>query len=144
MIVHNSKVNISLLLSGEFFHKWIVVQCIYNVTKMINGFSEKLVISQQFYPREIVTGRMMDAKIYLKTPLGLYVEASYDHDVMNDMCEQTHGCISVGESGNIHSLLKCFDLLTGWVVIQHTFSMLYMPDMIMKLLNKWGKCMFIE
>ncbi len=80
---------------------------------MINAFPVKLGISQQFSPKVIVTGRVLDAKIDLRAQFVSYVEASYDHEVTHDMGDQTHGCITLGASSNTQGLLKCFDLLTG-------------------------------
>ena len=85
-------------------------------------------MSAAYSSREIVTGRSLDVKIDLKAQFGSYVEASYDHIVTNDMKDRTHGCIALGALGNLQGSLKCFDLLTGQVVLRRTFTVLPMPD----------------
>ena len=64
-------------------------------------------------PHELVLGRKFDVPKYACVEFGSYVEASYDHEVTNDMSDRTHGCIALGPSGNIQGSVKCFDLLTG-------------------------------
>ncbi len=39
--------------------------------------------------------------------------------------------------GNIQGSLKLFDLLTGLVVVRHTYNKLPMSDHIVKILNNW-------
>ena len=40
---------------------------------------------------------------------------------------------------NLQGSVKCFDLLTGEVVVLWTIKVLPMPDSILKLINHWGK-----
>ena len=57
----------------RYFHKWIVVHCIYMVVLMVNSFpcpKEKKEISQVFSPREFVTGRVVDYKQIVGFHLG--------------------------------------------------------------------------
>ncbi len=48
---------------------------------------------------------------------GAYLEASRDETVTNTSRPWTHPCIALGPSGNVQGSTKCFDLLTGEVVV---------------------------
>ena len=122
-----------------YFHKWVVVHCLYHVTKMINSFPAKKGISAAWSPREIVTGRALDVSVDLRASFGALVDASYDKMVTNDMGDRTHPCIALGASGNIQGSLKCFDLRMGKVVLRRTFVERPMPARVLKLVNAWGK-----
>ena len=122
-----------------YLHKMIVVHCVYFVVMMINAVPANLGISENFSPREIVTGRKIDMKKDCRALFGAYVEASRDADVTNTMAERTHSCISLGPSGNLQGSLKCFDLITGKVIVRRTFRTIPIPDRILKLVNRWGK-----
>ena len=88
---------------------------------MINAVSAAKGISDQFAPREIVTGRRLNLD-HLKAPFGEYIEASVDADVTNDTKGRTHACISLWPSGNWQGLQMCFDLETGSVVSRRTIK----------------------
>ena len=73
---------------------------VYIVTMFVNAVLSTEGISQIFFPQEIVTQRKIDFKKDCKVQFGLYVEASTDAIVTNDMMSRTHGCIALGPSGN--------------------------------------------
>ena len=75
----------------QCFHKWIVVHCVYFVTKMVNSFGANLGASQAFSPCRIVMGQSLDIRFNLSTQFGSYVEASYANIIKNDMIDRTHG-----------------------------------------------------
>ena len=122
-----------------YLHKLIVVHCIYFVVMMINSVPAEGGISEIFSPREIVTGRKLDMKKDCKAQFGAYLEASKDADITNTMVERTHSCVALGPSGNLQGSVKCFDLLTGRVVVCRIVKVLLVLDSILKLLNHWGK-----
>ena len=106
---------------------------------MINAVPADGGISEIFSPREIVTGRKIDMEKDCRALFGSYVEASKDAVITNTMDERTHSCIALGPAGNLQGSLKCFDLLTGKLVIRRTFKCLPLPERIIKLVNLWGK-----
>ena len=105
---------------------------------MINAVPATNVISTQFAPREIVTGRRLNLK-HIKAGFGDYIEASSDEIVTNDMKSRTQGCISLGPSGNWQGSQVCFDLETGRVVLRMNIKVLPMPDSVIQVINDWGK-----
>ena len=58
--------------------------------------------------------------------------------VTNGQTMQTHGCISLGTSGNRQGSLKCFDLKPGKIMIQRLFKVIPMPGRVVNLVNYWG------
>ena len=117
----------------------IVVHCIYFVVMMINGVPAEGGISEKFSPREIVTGRKIDMVKDCRAQFGSYIEPSKDADITNTTDERTHACLALGPSGNLQGSVKCFDLLTGKVIIRRTIKVLPIPGRIVKLANAWGK-----
>ena len=50
----------------------------------------------------------------------------------------THGCISLGPSGNWQGSWVCVDLVTGRVVLRRNIKVLPMPDSVIQIINDWG------
>ena len=51
---------------------------------------------------------------------------------------QTHGCVSLGPSGNWQGSHVCFDLETGKVVLRRATKTLPMPESVIRVINEWG------
>ena len=119
----------------QYLHKKIVIRLVYFCVMMINAVPAAKGISDRFAPREIVTGRCLNLK-YIKAGFGDYIEASTDEIVTNDMKGRTHGCISLGPSGNWQGSQVCFDDI---VVLRGNIKVLYMPDSVIHVINNWGK-----
>ena len=65
----------------------------------------------------------------------MYVEASTNAIITNDMASRTHSCISLGPSGNWQGSTKCFDLSTRDVLTHRTVKEVPMPDRVKKVVN---------
>ena len=52
---------------------------------------------------------------------------------------RTHGCLSLGPSGNWQGSQVCFDLETGRVVLRRNIKVLPIPDSVIQVINDWGK-----
>ena len=98
LIKEQSRSVISDLRAAGFtyLHKIIVVHCVYFVVMMLNAVPADSGISQPFSLREIVTGRKINMKKDCRAQFGVYVEASVDADVTNNMKDQTHSCLALG------------------------------------------------
>ena len=123
----------------QFLHRMIIVHCIYFVIMMVNAVPAENGISEKFSPREIVTGCKIAMKKDRKAVFGAYVEASTDADITNTMADRTHSFLALGPSGNLQGSVKCYDLLTGKVVVRRTIKVLPMPERLLRLANQWGK-----
>ena len=106
-------------LPFRFFYPMIVIRLIYFVVSMLNvpvrTFAEGG-ITNDYSPREIVTGKHFDMKRMCRTRFGEYVEASRDADVTNDMEQRTDACIAVGPADNRQGSVLCFKLSNAKVV----------------------------
>ena len=69
-------------------------------------------IHQIFSLCEVVTQCKVDFKKDYKAQSGLYMEASTDAVVTNDMKSLTHECIALGPSGNWQGSTKFFEIFT--------------------------------
>ena len=121
----------------QYYHRMVIIHLVYFVCMFVNGYIHENGISQQYSPREIVLGRAIDFEKDCKATFGAYVEASRDDTVTNTTRDRTHPCIALGPSGNLQGSTKCFDLLTGKVVVRRTVKELPWPDRLLKLVNKW-------
>ena len=70
---------------------------------------------------------------------GAYVEASNDPGITHKRAERAHSYLALGPSGNLQGSVKCFDLLPGKVVVHQKIKVLLRPDIILKLIHRWGK-----
>ena len=68
----------------------------------------------------------------------MYVEASTDAVITNDMKSRTHECTVMGPSSNWQGSTKCFDSFTIKVVTRCTVKEVPMPDRIRELAEKRG------
>ncbi len=79
-----------------FFYKMIVLHCIYVIVKLLNAVSAKIGISEKFAPAETILSRKLDAKKDLRVRFGIYIKASCDAIITNDISNRTYPCISLG------------------------------------------------
>eukprot|EP00956_Cyclotella_meneghiniana_P038953 scaffold162906_cov46-Cyclotella_meneghiniana.AAC.1 len=107
----------------------------------MNAFPAKNGVSDEFSPREIVTGLRLDYKKHCQARFGAYVEASYDADVTNTMNDRTAPCIVLGPTGtgNVQGSVNCFNLETKKVVTRRTIKSLPMPDRVIRRVKQLGK-----
>ena len=111
----------------QYPDKQIVIWLVYFCVVMTTAVPAAKGISDRFAPREIVTGRRLNLK-HIKAGFGDYIKASTDEIVTNDMKGHTHGCISLGPSGNWQGSQVCFDLETGRVVLRWNIKVLPTPE----------------
>ena len=92
----------------QHLHKQTMIRLVYLCITMINAIPVSKGISEQFAPRDIVTGERLNLN-HLKAPFGEYIEASVDADVTYDMKGKTHPCTTLGPRGNWQGSQICFD-----------------------------------
>ena len=140
LVKERSRCIISDLCSAGFthLHKMIVVDCVYFVVMRLNAIPADSGIGEIFR-HEIVPGRKIDIKKDCRAVFVAYFEASKDADITNTMAERTHRCLALGPSGNLQGSVICFDLITGKVIVRRTIKVLSMPEIILKLANRFGE-----
>ena len=87
-------------------------------------------------PFEQFTGRKLDAAIDLRIAFGDYVQAinpKKDNQVEN---ANTHGCVAVRQTGSLSGSVEMWRISTRAFVIRDQFTVLPMPDEVIKLLDK--------
>ena len=129
-------------LPFRFYYRQIVIRLVYFVVMMLNVPVRPFVrggVTENFSPRELVTGKVFDVAKHCRARFGEYVEASRDADVTNDMEPRTDACIALGPSGNRQGSVLCLKLSNAKVVVRRTIKQLPMPDRVIKLLNALGK-----
>lgn len=109
------------------------------VVLWLNAFVSDNGASDEFSPREIVTGLRMDYDKHCKCRWGAYVEASQDADITNTMNDRTAPCIALGPTGNVQGSVSCFNLETKQLVTRRTVTPLPMPDRVKRRVEKLGK-----
>jgi hypothetical protein len=105
----------------------------------LNAFPEPNCASDEFSPREIVTGLRLDYKKHCRARFGSYVKASQDPDITNTMADRTAPCIMLGPTGNVQGSVSCFNLKTKLVVARRTIKPLPMPDRVVRRVISLGK-----
>ena len=86
-------------------------------------------------PLEQFTGRKIDARVDLRIAYGDYVQAinpSKDNQVEN---ANTHGCIAVRQTGSLTGSVQMWRISTRSFVIRDQFTILPMPDEVIKMLD---------
>ena len=90
-------------------------------------------------PFEQFTGRKLDAKIDLRIIFGDYVQAinpKKDNQVENT---NTHGCVAVRQTGSLNGSVEMWRISTRAFVTRDPFTVLPMPDEVIKLLDKMAE-----
>ena len=87
-------------------------------------------------PREIMTGRKLDASRELRHEFGEYVEAINPHAHSNSVTDaRTEACITLLNTGNGQGDVYCYKLSNGEVVRRSHWTSLPMPDTVIDNLN---------
>jgi hypothetical protein len=87
-------------------------------------------------PFEQFTGRKLDASIDLRIAFGDYVQAinpKKDNQIEN---ANTHGCVAVRQTGSLNRSVEMWRISTRAFVTRDQFTVLPMPDEVIKLLDK--------
>ena len=90
-------------------------------------------------PFEQFTGRKLDAKIDLRISFGDYVQAinpKKDNQVEN---ANTHGFVAVRQTGSLNGSVEMWRISTRAFVTRDQFTVLPMPDEVIKLLDKMAE-----
>lgn len=86
----------------------------------MNAFPSGSGVSDEFLPREIVSGLRLDFAKHCRSRFGSYVEANQDSDITNTLNDRTAPCILLGPTGNVQGSVNCYNLETMKVVVRRT------------------------
>ncbi len=116
----------------------VIAHLVYYAIFSLNAFPAKLGISDRLFSQEIAPQQSLDFKKDCCTRCGSYVETSHDHDVTNDMLEQSHNCVCLDPKNNLNGSINFCDLDTGMVVTHRVIKGMPIPDSVIKNVNEWG------
>ena len=119
--------------------KLMIIKLMHFCVMWMNSFPVKLVISEKWSPREIVSRHKLDAKIHCKLPFGAYCEVHVDPDITNTMEPRTKWGICLGPTGNMQGSYKFLSLSTGKKVTRRKFTEMPMTDNVIKMVDSLGK-----
>ena len=89
-------------------------------------------------PRELFSGRRVDAKVDFRAGYGEYVQCTVPN-TDNTMTARTEDCIVMLPTGNRTGTVKMLSLTTGRIVSRDQFKVLPMPDSAIVRLNDLAK-----
>ena len=89
--------------------------------------------------RNIVTGRKLDMDKDCRVLFGAYVDASKDAERKKYYGRADTQLYRAWAQWNLQGSVKCFDLLTGKLIIRRTVEAVPYPDRIIRPANSWGK-----
>ena len=124
---------------SDYMPDAFIIRLVYFAVMWINAFLAENGASQEYSPREIVTGLKMDFQKHCRARWGSYVEASVDDIVTNTQVNRTHPSICLGPTGNMQGSVWCYDLKTKKVVKRRTITPLPMPDCVIRRVVELGK-----
>ena len=120
-------------------HKQIVIHLIYFVVLWLNDFLATQSISEKHSPRKCFNGQEVDFNKDWKAVLRFYVKSSKYATVKNTMKSRTYDCISMGASGDLQSSQPFSYIYTGRILKYRTIKEFFIPDMVVRCMNYWGK-----
>ena len=116
----------------------VLVNAVLFVTKQLNLFPVKGGISNQFSPKQIMTGEVVHYK-FCSVAFGQYCQISEEGHPRNGLGARTQGAIALGPSGNVQGGHKFYTLNTASVVVRRDWKALPMPQSVIDRLNAKAK-----
>jgi hypothetical protein len=130
-----------LLATLPFSHvpKRMKIEFIYFVILWLNAFLVKSGISQTISPRELLMCWRLDYKKHCRVQPGIYCEVHDEPVPTNTMAWRAHEAIALGPMGNLQGSVKFYCINTGRVLKRRSFTLMPMPDWVIKWVNKIGE-----
>lgn len=121
------------LLSTSPFKKFprrIIIELVYYIVLWLNASPAKSSISNEYSPREIISGQKPDYKRDCKVDFFSYCEVHDEPSPTNSMKPRTRPCIALGPTANLQGSYKFLDLETGKKLKKRSWTELPMPDSV--------------
>ena len=130
-----------LLATLPFSHvpKRMKINFIYFVIPWLNAFLVKSGISQTISPQELLMHWRLDYKKHCWVQQGTYCEVHDEPVPTNTMVWRSHEAIALGPTGNLQGSVKFYCINNGWVLKHCSFTLMPMPDRVIKQVNKIGE-----
>ena len=114
------------------------IEIVYFIVLWLNAFLVKSGISTIYSPRELLVHWKLDYKKHCRVLPGSYCEVHDKPVPTNTMVVRTQACIALGPTGNLQGSLKFYCLTTGRVLERCSFTVIPMPDRIIRPVNEIG------
>jgi hypothetical protein len=101
----------------------ITTHMVFFVTKLLNFFPVKGGISDQYSPKAIMSGEIINYRQYC-LPFGSYCQVHKEDLPRNSMEPRTQGAISLGPSTNRQGSQKFYTLTTSKVIVQRSWNVI--------------------
>lgn len=110
--------------------RWLVAFCVIRLNMCPSGTRV-----DQSSPRELFTGRKIDASIDLRTGFGDYCQCHAENIIKNSMTPRTQGAISLLPVGNLQGSVKFYCLETNSVITRDHWTPLPTPSVVIDFMN---------
>ena len=115
----------------------ITTHMAFFVTKLLNFFPVKGGISDQYSPKAIMSGEIINYRQYC-LPFGSYCQIQEEDLPCNSMEPRTQGAISLGPSTNRQGSQKFYNLTTARVIVRRSWTVIPTNDGVIVQVNKLG------
>ena len=131
----------ALLNTSPFnkFPRLIIVELGYYIVLLLNASPAKSSISNEYSPREIISGQKPDYKRDCKVDFFSYCEVHNEPSPTNSMKPRTRPCIALGPNANLQGSYKFLDLDTGKNLKKRSWTELPMPDSVIVQVEAMAK-----
>ncbi len=126
------------MLPFKFIPRRLKMEFIYFVVLWLNAFPAKSRISATYSPRELLVCWKLDYKKHCRVLPGTYCKTGDEPVPSNTMTPCTHKCIVCGPTGNLQGSVEFYCLMTGRILKRHSFTVMPMPDRVIKCVNTIG------
>jgi hypothetical protein len=126
-------------LQFERIPKLMTIHIVFNVVKQLNFFSTKGGVSDTLSPKTSMSGETLDFKKHLSLQIGQYCQVHEEDTPRNSQVARTKGAIYFGPSGNLQGGFKFMALNSGKKIVQRSWDVIPMPDVVINRVNELGK-----
>lgn len=137
--IRSSKDKGRALLNTLPFHKFprrIIIELVYFIILWRNASPSKSGVSNEYSPREILSGQKVDYGRDCLLDFGAYVEVHDEPSPLNGMKSRTRPCIALGPTANLQGTYKFLCLTTGKKLKKRKWTELPMPDSIIQQVDQ--------
>ena len=115
----------------------ITTHMVFFVTKLLNFFPVKGGISDQYSPKAIMSGEIINYRQFC-LPFGSYCQVHEEDLPQNSMEPRTQVAISLGPSTNRQGAQKFYKLTTSKVIVQRSWTLIPTSDVVNEQVNLLG------
>jgi hypothetical protein len=113
----------------------LLIHLVCYCVSMVNLCPKSTSTTSSLSPREMFTGRKVDAAKELRLPFGSYCQVHDDNQVINSMLPRSTGAVSLGPTGSIQGTYKFLSLNSWRVLHRRSWTALPMSNEVIRVLN---------